>query len=91
MLIGSDSVTNRHCPPISSNASPINVTCAALLVPDVEVVTPEASQSLIPPFTESSAVCGEYTDMPAAARRRRLRCRGLERVREGRGLKIVGW
>ena len=90
MLIGASSVTNRHCPPTSSNASPMNVTVAASLVPEGEVTTPAASQSLMPPFTESSAVCGEYTDIPAAARRRRLRCKGLERVMDERGLKIVG-
>lgn len=49
------------------------------------------SQSLIPSVTESRAVWGVYTEMPAAAQRRREAWSGLLSVMDVSGLKIGGW
>jgi len=45
----------------------------------------------MPPYTESSALCGLYMEMPAAEQRKRDAWIGLDNVMEQRGLKMGGW
>lgn len=53
-------------------------------------VTTSESQSPIPPGTMSTAVCGEYTEMPWAASRSRVFCCESFRVMDLRPRKMIG-
>ena len=88
MVMGSGRVTSLPWPPKPPSRSSPSIDISPRWGGGTR---PDANQSLIPPCTESREVCGEYTEIPAAAHRKRLDWRGLERVKEERGLKIVGW